>query len=197
MWQIQLRYFGLPIYDEYQIYEVLTVEENKWRRIHHEVPQYDIQHYGASVYSNGVIYFTTAMLNDKTHKSDKFMVAFDVDTEKFRSIKIPYFVFNQRTKDCVIQLLEVDCCLALITRNGVYIVKVWVKYQENEWEEVPIKLSSYRGRAPHHKFYSLGTDQIISHCCPGNKVRKGSLNFYGWRNRDDVKISKIQRERDP
>ncbi|KAI3962189.1 hypothetical protein MKX01_030739 [Papaver californicum] len=175
----------------YNIYEVLTVGDNKWRRIH-EVLQYNILNYifSGAVYVNGVIYFKTGMLMEKTHNSDKFIVAFDVDTEKFRSIRIPCCILNQGHKNYVIELLEVKCCLALVTRNSGYTFKLWLYDKENRgtqnWSQaITIKLPDYWGRAHHHKFYTLGTDRINSHYCPGsynNKVKNGSLHSYNLKD---------------
>ncbi|KAI3843562.1 hypothetical protein MKW98_011965 [Papaver atlanticum] len=195
-----------PRYKFNYIYEVLTVGDNKWRRIH-EVPQYSIVDYifsGAAVYVNGVLYFKTNMLMEKTHNSDKFIVAFDVDTEKFRSIRIPLFILNSGHKDYRIELLEVNCCIALVTRNSGHTFKLWLydkenrgaSYLQNWCEAITIKLPDYWGRAHYHKFYSAGTDRIISHYCPGsynNKVKNGSLHCFNLKNKaqENIQVSGI------
>ncbi|KAI3923266.1 hypothetical protein MKW92_002519 [Papaver armeniacum] len=203
MWQ-QVDYS--PQYRFHYVYEVLTVGDNKWRRIQ-EVPQHNIVEYifsGAAVYVNGVLYFKTKMLREKPHNNDKFIVAFDVDTEKFRSIRIPLFILNSGHKDYLIELLEVNCCIALVTRNSGRTFKLWLYDKENRgasylqnWSEaISIMLPDYWGRAHYHKFYSAGTDRIISHYCPGsynNKVKNGSLYCFNLKNkaRANIQVSGI------
>ncbi|KAI3959986.1 hypothetical protein MKW92_001149, partial [Papaver armeniacum] len=124
-------------FDVYRVHniigEVLTVGDNKWRRID-EVPAYMLNRCQDSVYINGSIYYSYKNLVRArgTYINDMpdFIVAFDLGTEKFREIKVPDFILNQpqenyKFRNSCIGLLEVGGRLALLGKMNHYTVKLW------------------------------------------------------------------------
>ncbi|XP_026408423.1 uncharacterized protein LOC113303594 [Papaver somniferum] len=131
-------------YRSEMICEVLTVGDNKWRKIAEVPPVYVLG--VASVHVNGSIYYNTL-----TVREDKVLptsiVAFDVGTEKFRTIGVPDFIVSQpRETDNVfgraVDLLEVSGHMALLSRMNGYTVKLWLFNDtgNQNWTEVIIKL---------------------------------------------------------
>ncbi|XP_026432364.1 putative F-box protein At4g38870 [Papaver somniferum] len=174
--------------------EVLTVGDNKWRKID-EVPQYDVGIRGASVYVNGVIYFRTEMLMKEDHETDidgpKFIVAFDVDTEKFRSVIIPSSILNQRQR-CTddIGLTELDGHLALLFNMRSNSVKLALLNYHN-WTEVHVELPSYLSDSKWLLQFIpvLGTEEIIIYKTLWHVVHDDdSLHCFNWKNKSFRKI---------
>ncbi|KAI3925889.1 hypothetical protein MKW92_012894 [Papaver armeniacum] len=176
-------------------WEVLTVGDNKWRKID-EGPQYDVGIRGASVYVNGVIYFRTEMFMKKPHETDidgpKFIVAFDVDTEKFRSVIIPSYILNQRQNSTGnIGLTELDGRLALLFSMSSNSVKLALLDDYHNWTEVNVELPSYlSGGEWHLQFVPvLGTEEII--VCKtlwSGVLDDDSLHCFNWKNKSFRKI---------
>ncbi|OVA00006.1 F-box domain [Macleaya cordata] len=97
------------IEDDQYFCEVLTVGENRWRRIDVEVPLYlrGYSIYTDSIYANGYIYWRYhSMYNSK----EEVLVAFDVGREKFIVIQIPDSVIDPEIYKWsqTVELLEVD-----------------------------------------------------------------------------------------
>ncbi|KAI3995432.1 hypothetical protein MKX01_006654 [Papaver californicum] len=78
----------------YIVCEVLTVGDNAWRSIDEIPPCYsDILF--TSVYVNGSIYYCTGrFMSGRWGNDDPVLVAFDVGSEKFRTILIPNLILN-------------------------------------------------------------------------------------------------------
>ncbi|XP_026426422.1 uncharacterized protein LOC113322531 [Papaver somniferum] len=188
----------------YVVCEVLTVGENKWRRIH-KVPPQDIELYGSSVYVNGSIYYTTEFLGifEADEKEKKFIVGFDVGSEKFRAIRVPSYVFEQPENYHSsiyiynIMLLELDGRLGLFIKIGEsgYTPKLWVldedrnkKNSTSTWTEVSIQLPYTLG-GPRCGFACdpvLGTDQMILTSyvkASGGKISESTCHSYNWKKK--------------
>ncbi|KAI3934964.1 hypothetical protein MKW92_048502 [Papaver armeniacum] len=113
------------ILDEFEIWGVLTVGENTWRKIDEAPPCY-IGPSAPSVYVNGFIYW----FPNRYTGSDGFIVAFEVGCEKFRTIQVPTFILRQRSDydgDKVnVRLLEVNGSVAILRRMTVCDIKLWI-----------------------------------------------------------------------
>ncbi|KAI3968367.1 hypothetical protein MKW92_045157 [Papaver armeniacum] len=95
--------------DRYRVCEVLTIGDNAWRGID-EV--------------NGCIYYCTSkFMSGNWDNNDVVLVAFDVGSEKFRTITIPNLILNKRFSSCnrCGNLLEVDGHVAIAYRMTAYI----------------------------------------------------------------------------
>lgn len=193
---------------DFEVCEVLTVGDNKWRKID-EIPPYGIHYYGSSVYLNGSIYYTTHMLtSSKPDDNDepKFIVAFDVGSEKFRAIEVPNFIFDgPGDGDFVIfrsvKLLVLDGRLALLVRvqKKGSAPKLWLSgddcVKENAsgtWTEVPLELpftldGVQRWRGSFHPV--LGTDQmVVTSTVLDGKICDATHHSYNWKKMGASKI---------
>ncbi|XP_026377438.1 uncharacterized protein LOC113271747 [Papaver somniferum] len=107
------------IYDgdkAFQIWEILTLGHKAWKRID-QVPNCHFRQDAPSVYVDGSIYwypFNFAS-GDCGDVSVRFLLAFDVGSEKFRTIQIPDFSQLQ----CV-TLLDVQSRVAMLHRTSAY-----------------------------------------------------------------------------
>ncbi|KAI3850613.1 hypothetical protein MKW92_037185 [Papaver armeniacum] len=179
-------------YRSEMICEVLTVGDNKWRRIAEVPPLYVLGFQVASVSVNGSIYYNTL-----TVREDKVLptsiVVFDVGTEKFRTIGVPDFILGQpREIDSVfgraVDLLEVSGHMALLSRMNGYTVTLWLFNDtgNQDWTEVVIKLPYCWGGDRQVCFSSVqGTDQIIlvSSQRSDGKVYNCTHHSYNWKNK--------------
>ncbi|KAI3915656.1 hypothetical protein MKX01_015481 [Papaver californicum] len=106
--------------------EVLTVGDNEWRKTD-EVPPFHLHYwaFSSSVYVNGSIYYTTLMLMacaPRAQDVPKFIVAFNVLSEKFRAIELPNQIFDRPAPGvdfCVsysVKLYELDGRVALLVK---------------------------------------------------------------------------------
>ncbi|XP_026419550.1 F-box protein At1g52495-like isoform X1 [Papaver somniferum] len=165
--------------------EVLTVGDNKWRRID-EFPTRKLRStWGNSVSVNGSIYYTTFKRTEGTDANDipDFIVAFDLGSEKFREIRVPDFILDQPQDNdeyagrCV-DILELSGHVALLGRVNGYTVKLWLfddAYVQKEnnasatstttdnqnWKEITIQLPYFWGGDRSLDFVSVvGTDLI-------------------------------------
>ncbi|XP_026383303.1 putative F-box protein At5g42430 [Papaver somniferum] len=113
------------ILDEFEIWGVLTVGENTWRKID-EAPPCSIGPSAPSVYVNGFIYWVP----NRYTGGDGFIVAFEVGCEKFRALQVPTFIIRQRSDydgDKVnVCLLEVNGSVAILRRMTVSDIKLWI-----------------------------------------------------------------------
>ncbi|KAI3890984.1 hypothetical protein MKW92_047295, partial [Papaver armeniacum] len=187
----------------YVVCEVLTVGDNEWRRID-EVPPHDIELYGSSVYVNGSIYYTTELLGEfeAGEKEKKFIVGFDVGSEKFRAIRVPSYIFEQpesyhsRLYVYNIMLLELDGRLGLfiiLEKSGT--PKLWVldedrnkKNSRSTWTEVSIQLPYTLGGARCEFACDPvpGTDQMILTSyveASGGKISESTCHSYNWKKK--------------
>ncbi|RZC62554.1 hypothetical protein C5167_024309, partial [Papaver somniferum] len=186
----------------YVVCEVLTVGDNEWRRID-EVPPHDIELHGSSVYINGSIYYTTKFLGmfEAGEKEKKFIVGFDVGSEKFRAIRVPSYIFEQpenyNFRFYHIMLLELNGRLGLfsILEKSGYTPKLWVlnedrnrKNSRNSWTEVSIQLpyTLGGGRCDFACDPVPGTDQLILTSylkTSGGKISESTCHSYNWKKK--------------
>ncbi|OVA05762.1 F-box domain [Macleaya cordata] len=153
MWEI-CRYTTMPSYEliggtTEKICEVLTVGQNSWRRID-DVPQYMLR--GRAIYANGSIY----RRNADERLEYEVIVAFDVGSEKFRSIPIPNFIVDTWDSDGVCDLrtdylLEGDGRIALVDEISVNAVRLWICHENKEkmtsrWTENTVTLPGLKGQ---------------------------------------------------
>ncbi|KAI3972209.1 hypothetical protein MKX01_011761 [Papaver californicum] len=194
----------------YEVCEVLTVGENEWRQIEEVLP-YSLELHGSSVYINGSIYYSTDSLmvskaNDKN--KSKFIVVFDVGREKFRTIRVPSYIFDQPDYDASfifyhVILLDLDGRLGLlikIAKDG-YTPKLWLfdddknkKKSTNSWTGIAIELP---GDLVGCSFSPVsGTYQIIltSYVETSNGKKSDTrCHLYNWKQKsfDEIQISGI------
>ncbi|KAI3892575.1 hypothetical protein MKW92_048460 [Papaver armeniacum] len=192
---------------------ILTIGDNAWRTINiHEVPRYDLvdddsfsRPYG-SVYVNGSIYWITHELASKRHCGEKVIVAFDVGSEKFRTIPVPKFITDQILYDAEYtrsnssrDLLEVSNCVALYARlPGGYVVKLWILDCDDNhkkdastscnqhWTETTIELPFQWDDKRKVVFHGIpGTDEIIIETYQDEdspSIKGISLVSYNWKS---------------
>ncbi|KAI3928568.1 hypothetical protein MKW98_024169 [Papaver atlanticum] len=202
-----------PRRDSHRVYvgcNILTLGDNTWRTINiHEVPHYDLvddsysRPYG-SVYVNGSIYWIACQLASKRHCGEKVIVAFDVGSEKFRTIVVPKFITNQILDDTEYtssnfseDLLEVNNCVALYTRlPGGYIVKLWILDCDDNhkkdvstncnqhWTETTIELPFQWDNKRKVVFHGIpGTDEIIIETYEDSRSINGiAVVSYSWKS---------------
>ncbi|KAI3979580.1 hypothetical protein MKX01_001772 [Papaver californicum] len=117
------------------ICEVLTVGENRWRKID-EVPPYMV---ASSVYVNGYIYWLGYKKSSYT-QSD-VILGFNVGSEKFdRVIKIPYLMLdlwcfkkNKRVSTWLVsELVETDGRLTIVDREGDRWINLWIYNDDDD-----------------------------------------------------------------
>ncbi|KAI3870040.1 hypothetical protein MKW92_048166 [Papaver armeniacum] len=196
----------------YTVCEVLTVGDNEWRQID-EVPPYDIEIYGSYVYMNGSIYYSTYSVNvscASKKNMPKFLVAFDVGSEKFRKIRVPSYVFDRPYfKEPFILynigLLDLDERLGLFIEHGNSTPKLWLFDEErnkmnstSSWREVPIELPyTLDGHRNYVSFNPVpGTSQIILSSYPktsDGKISDTTYYSYNWKNKslNEIEITGI------
>ncbi|XP_026460613.1 F-box protein At1g30790-like [Papaver somniferum] len=170
----------------YFVCEVLTLSSNTWRRIDN-VPLYNIQN--NSVYLNGSIYwrsnkplFKEFDNADAEDANPKFIVAFDVGSEKFRVIPVPSFMDDKFYRLRWFDLFVMVERLAFFSWESRFLAKLWIlqdePYSKNrvtsttgatidsdiQWTEEIISI-------PSNLSFDLiicqaipGTDQIILQC---------------------------------
>lgn len=138
--------------------EVLTVGDNEWRKID-EVPLFTLDYwaFSSSVYVNGSIYYTTQMLmacEPSAQDEPKFIVAFNVRTEKFRTIRVPNEIFDRPAAGddfCIshsVKLYELNGRVALLVKflNSGFTSKLWLfddddnKDASSAWTEIHMEL---------------------------------------------------------
>ncbi|KAI3926746.1 hypothetical protein MKW92_033397 [Papaver armeniacum] len=126
--------------DCYRVCEVLTIGDDAWRRID-EVPPCNLG--TCSVYVNGTIYYRTFKF--MSGNNDVVLVAFDVGSEKFRTITIPNLILNNRSSSYHRSgnLFEVDGHVAIAYRMTAYIVKVWVYREDTDFGNHEENLTEY------------------------------------------------------
>ncbi|KAI3899067.1 hypothetical protein MKW92_027703 [Papaver armeniacum] len=201
--------------------EVLTVGDNKWRRID-EFPTRTLRStWGNSVSVNGSIYYTTSKQTAGKNGITDFIVAFDLGSEKFREIRVPDFILDQPQDNdkyvhkCV-NILELSGRVALLGRVNGYTVKLWlfddvyVKKENNtssapldgketdnqNWKEITIQLPYFWGGDRSLDFVSVvGTDLIIlkSYQLNCGDIYNISHHSYNWKNNSfaEIEISGI------
>ncbi|KAI3879078.1 hypothetical protein MKW92_045970 [Papaver armeniacum] len=154
--------------------EVLTVGDNEWRKID-EVPPHDLEYIGSSVYINGLIYYTTQMLSiweAKCKDSPRYLVTFDLGSEKFKAIRVPSGIFDHPINGCFayykVQLLELGGRLALLVESSESkdLHDLWLFDDEDKnksvWVEIPLEIPYLSDGSMHNSVHPvLGTDQII------------------------------------
>ncbi|KAI3937263.1 hypothetical protein MKW92_042479 [Papaver armeniacum] len=115
------------------ICEVLTVGENRWRKIDEDLRWF---RGGISVYVNGYIYW----MGCQSYYQPNDILGFSVGSEKFdRVIKIPNFMLdlwcykkNKRVSTLVVfELVVIDGHLSIIDREGDRWINLWI-YNEND-----------------------------------------------------------------
>ncbi|XP_026430416.1 putative F-box protein At4g38870 [Papaver somniferum] len=118
----------------YQIWEILTVvrHNNAWRRID-QVPICKFSPDSPSVYVNGSIYWYPLNLL-RRDSNVGILLAFDVGSEKFRTIKIPDFIELEdgllfSIKD--VFLLNLQNHVSVLRRSGCYTARLWI-YKEDD-----------------------------------------------------------------
>ncbi|KAI3852089.1 hypothetical protein MKW98_020088 [Papaver atlanticum] len=188
---------------EYELYQVLTVGDNRWRRIDWVSPcRLDFLH--LSVYANGSIYFCSSFFLDC---DPKFLVVFDVGSEKFRTISIPIFILDhQPLNPCFwlrrAYLLAVDGNVAILRRMSNRILKLWMYEATNcddaeaNWTENIINLPFSWDRNRSLSFSNVeGTNQIIMELSGNRKRRVNSVSLYSydWKKKTfcEVKVSGV------
>ncbi|KAI3878629.1 hypothetical protein MKW98_027934 [Papaver atlanticum] len=180
------------------------------------VPSHNLDSLESYVYINGSIYYiTTSITTSSVKEKDrpKFLVAFDVGSEKFRTISVPSCVFDQPV-DCDaaytfynVQLIELDGRLGLFIRPGPRMsgtpkLKLWLfdddknkKNSTSSWTQVNMKLPCTKD---YNNGISLnpvsGTNQIILSSCvatPDGKRLDTTYYSYNWKNKSysEIEIS--------
>ncbi|KAI3880516.1 hypothetical protein MKW92_014727 [Papaver armeniacum] len=177
--------------------QVMTVGTNTWRLIDEVVPQHILDLEETSVYANGSIYWITYDLFYSRDKSERkvVIVAFDVGSEKFKTIDVPKFITDQFCKDFkpVTQLLEVNDCVALshILPHG-NIAKIWIlddkkvtRSNTTNWSEETLKLPFLWDKQQWVEFHGIvGTDQILIEAYNDRyDMRHVSLYIYNWKSK--------------
>ncbi|KAI3840228.1 hypothetical protein MKW92_032630 [Papaver armeniacum] len=199
--------------------EVLTVGNNAWRTID-EIPQYDLEDgayslrslsyaNGGSVYVNGSVYWISKFRHCSSEQ--KVIVAFDVGSEKFRTIALPKFITDQLLvydKDWYfnppINLFEVNDRVGVLRRFRVgYTVKLWILDDKKDtntggitcnnqiWSEVMnIDLPFQLDEKKHIEFHGVpGTDDILIETYEdATKLRCLSLLYFNWKNKTFRKV---------
>ncbi|XP_026428769.1 putative F-box protein At1g32420 [Papaver somniferum] len=187
---------------EYELYQVLTVGDNTWRRIDWVSPC-RLDFLQLSVYANGSIYFCSAFFEDG---DPKFLVVFDVGSEKFRTIPIPFILDHQPLDSCFwmrrAYLLAVDGHVAILRRMNNRILKLWIYKATNlddaeaNWSEDIITLPFSWDRKRCLSFSNVeGTNQIIMEFFGNRKRRVNSVYLYSydWKKKTfcEVKVGGI------
>ncbi|KAI3930810.1 hypothetical protein MKX01_037256 [Papaver californicum] len=198
--------------------EVLTVGDNTWRIIDiHEVPQFElVDTYSFQpvpngyVYVNGSIYWITGQLIYRWHSGGEVIVAFDVGSEKFRTILVPKFITDQIPNDREYMgifnsskdLLEVSNRVALYCRlPGGHIVKLWILDCDDvnkkdisasrttscnqNWTGRTIELPFQWDNKRRVVFHGIpGTDEILIETYKGRRpyIKCLSLMSYNWKS---------------
>ncbi|KAI3897149.1 hypothetical protein MKW92_010369 [Papaver armeniacum] len=197
-----------------QVCEVLTVGDNTWRIID-EVPLIPIDGHGLNVHANGSLYWYVEYdvpVNDNPteYKSAEFLVAFDIQSEKFRTIKIPAG-FDDFESVC--DLLEVDAGIAVLRRRRLCnSFKMWIfddcdkmengtttgSISDKLWSVVIITLPFYSDQ-PFY-FHSIpGTDQILIETNTAtrmksyeetaeNRIALAWIHSYNWKEHTMAKV---------
>ncbi|KAI3969961.1 hypothetical protein MKW92_045560 [Papaver armeniacum] len=200
-----------------QVCEVFTVGDNAWRIID-EVPLIPIDGHGLNVHANGSLYWYVkydAPVNDNPieYKSAEFLVAFDIRSEKFRTIKIPAGVDDFES---VCDLLEVDAGIAVLRRRRLCnSFKMWIfddcdkmengtttgSISDKLWSVVTITLPFYSDQ-PFY-FHSIpGTDQILIETNTAafagrmksyeetaeNRIALAWIHSYNWKEHTMAKV---------
>ncbi|MCL7045778.1 hypothetical protein MKW94_015092 [Papaver nudicaule] len=174
------------------ICEVLTVGENRWRKIDEVPPVLKLD--GHAVYANGSIYTRNAGGIFTFPPEAEFIVAFDVGIEKFRLIEIPDFIIDSPgrfSRPPYLYLLQIDGHIALvdiINEHGAYesehVVRLWISddsYNEKKmkanWTEETILLpfSTVRDKI----LYPVdGTHEIVIKKYTSRSFSEASLYIY-------------------
>ncbi|KAI3864463.1 hypothetical protein MKW98_022508 [Papaver atlanticum] len=117
----------------YFVCEVLTLGSNTWRRIDN-VPLYSIQ--SNSAYLNGSIYWRSNKPEfdnaDAEDANPKFIVAFDVGSEKFRVIPVPSFMVDKFYRLRWFDLFVMDERLAFFSWESRFFAKLWILQDEHD-----------------------------------------------------------------
>ncbi|KAI3921326.1 hypothetical protein MKW92_026628, partial [Papaver armeniacum] len=188
----------------YVVCEVLTVGEDNWRKID-DLPPYDIAYYGSEVYLNGSIYYLTQMLSIWgsycNNEEPKFIVAFNVASEKFTSIRVPNISFGMPSDDLdfiyySVQLLDLNGQLGLfaVASGSDYAPKLWLfnndgknkKNKTSAWTEVLIEipLTFDKGLYPVHPI--PGTNHIL--LTPNSDIPSALCYSYNWITKNTNQI---------
>ncbi|KAI3840233.1 hypothetical protein MKW92_032635 [Papaver armeniacum] len=201
--------------ESYLACQVLTVGNNAWRNIK-GTPPYDLEdnlyhRNGGSVYANGFVYWITAELKFRNHGSEhNVIVAFDVGSEKFRTIALPKLIIDQLLYDddwsfkLPVNLFEVNDRVGGLRRLRVgYPVKMWILNDEDNdkkdastmgcdesWTEVNIELPFQWDEKTRIEFHGVpGTDDILVEAYEdAAKLRCLSLFYFNWKNRTFRKL---------
>ncbi|KAI3975087.1 hypothetical protein MKX01_025601 [Papaver californicum] len=175
---------------DYVATQVMTVGTNTWRLIDEVLPKHIQDLEETSVCANGSIYWITYDLFYSRVISERkiLIVAFDVGSEKFRTVLVPKFMTDQLGDDSkhVTQLLDVNDCVALscISPQG-NTAKLWIlddKENTNSstttnWREV-----GFHGIA--------GTDGILLETYHDWKDMKHvSLYSYNWKTKAFTQVT--------
>ncbi|XP_026434490.1 putative F-box protein At1g50870 [Papaver somniferum] len=124
-------------YEVWEVCEVLTVGENTWRRIDHVPPSYGYQ---ACACVNGSIYWMTRHLTFGDWRKDKdleHIVAFEIRSEKFRTISLPNCIVDKPlnpNRYCHLDqlfALEVDGRVAFLLRLNPQFVQIRIFNEES------------------------------------------------------------------
>ncbi|KAI3975579.1 hypothetical protein MKX01_017194 [Papaver californicum] len=197
--------------DDFEIWGVLTVGQDTWRKID-EVPPCYIGPSAPSVCVNGFIYW----FPNRYTGDDGFIVAFEIGCEKFRTIRIPNFILRPRSDydgdEINVRLLQVNGSVAILRRMSDCDIKLWIYGNidkesskaitidtgDKNWTENTITLPVVcwdRNRFLYFDTVS-GTDQIIFEIHQKNSdALPDSLYFYSYelksKNFKEIKISGI------
>ncbi|XP_026385192.1 F-box protein At1g30790-like [Papaver somniferum] len=188
--------------------EVLTVGDNKWRKID-EVPPHELEYIGSSVYINGLIYYTTQMLSiweAKCKDTPRYLVTFDLGSEKFKAIRVPSGIFYHPTNDCFayyrVKLLELGGRLALLVESSESndIHDLWLFDNEDKnkrvWVAIPLEIPYLSDGSMYNSVHPvLGTDQIIltstfrsSVLSSASEIPNTTCYSYNWKNETLSKV---------
>ncbi|KAI3953489.1 hypothetical protein MKW92_021139, partial [Papaver armeniacum] len=210
-------------YEAFEVCEILTVGENKWRKID-QVPPFYTYRYRACACVNGSIYWMTGYLAYGDWRQDEdlgHIVAFDIRSEKFRTISIPLCIVDKRlnpNRYCHLDqlfVLEVDGRLAFLRRINPQFVqirtfnaesslynkeighKIIIGAAEKSWVEDIIKLPfNWDRKEQRVEFYGVaGTDQIIIESYESSSRHMNTVSLYSYsftrKSLMEIKISGI------
>ncbi|KAI3885992.1 hypothetical protein MKW92_049471 [Papaver armeniacum] len=195
--------------------DVLTVGDNKWRRI--ELPPFELEvedyRRKHTVYLNGFIYYCTSTFMEAGEIGNDKIVAFDVGAEKFRVITVPNFILNQprdvyRDDASHSYLIELAGRIALLSRISDCTAKLWVfdgvhdgnkekntsmgSGSNHNWTEVALELPYLWSADRDICFHSVGgTDQIVIESYDDSNFTR---HFYNWKTKSckEIYISKLE-----
>ncbi|OVA08014.1 F-box domain [Macleaya cordata] len=182
--------------------EVLDLGSHEWRRID-EVPPCRL--WGHAVYADGSMYWWSDRAKPwDLHPVQDCLVAFDVESEKFRAIPIPNHIisFSARTPHPFFNgptdmLLAVDGHIALVDRIDESTVKLWICSDckgkvRATWVEETISLPiPWEKNRQVLSFHSIeGTEKIIITAPPLPSQEKvpGCIFYYDRKSNTSKKV---------